>query len=95
MLKSVVSHVGERAGNGHYICHCRRGESTKWQEFDDSRVRELEYLPTSLQTCAYLLFYVRQDDVEPKTEPEVKTEDKTEVKTELQVDPLAPSRLAP
>jgi ubiquitin C-terminal hydrolase len=61
-LQSFVSHVGSSASTGHYVCYARGDQG--WQEFDDSRVREIaafDQLPvTNTQSGGYLFFYVRE-----------------------------------
>jgi ubiquitin C-terminal hydrolase len=62
-LQSVVCHIGESASTGHYVCYAREGD--RWQEFNDSRVRQLDSLPQSTERSAYLLFYVRTSVTSP------------------------------
>ena len=61
-LISVVTHVGQLAGRGHYVAHVRKssrsGALVGWRQCDDSSVRMLPDLPLSVATDAYLLFYV-------------------------------------
>lgn len=57
-LCSVVSHIGERASTGHYVCYARSGG--RWAEFNDSRVQEMDAPPQEIHSTGYLLFYVRK-----------------------------------
>lgn len=56
-LSIIVSHIGESASTGHYVCYAP--DDTGWKEFNDSRVRVLDALPPGTGSTAYLLFYVR------------------------------------
>jgi len=54
-LYAVVSHLGKRSSDGHYVCDVRQ-QNDKWLHFDDSHVYN-EKPQEVFSRCAYLLFY--------------------------------------
>lgn len=60
-LVAVLGHVGQHAGQGHYIVHARAGDN--WRRFDDSKVEDVP-APREGSVAsseAYVLFYQRQN----------------------------------
>lgn len=53
----VVSHIGKKATDGHYVCDIRVGDK-EWLHFDDSSVYSTKFQDV-LNKVAYLLLYER------------------------------------
>ena len=42
-LQSIVSHIGNNAEHGHYVCHIKKGPEGKWIFFNDDKVSTKQY----------------------------------------------------
>lgn len=57
-LLGVISHVGDRASSGHYVCIVKQGDN--WWQLDDERTLSVtEY--SAMHQLAYVLVYVSRD----------------------------------
>ncbi|CAO2582576.1 Ubiquitin carboxyl-terminal hydrolase 17-like protein E [Lemmus lemmus] len=62
VLCAVLVHAGLTCHRGHYFCYVRAGNG-KWYKMDDSNVARCD-VTSVLSEPAYVLFYVRETDLE-------------------------------
>ena len=64
-LQCVINHSGGLHG-GHYFSYCLDDDTKKWYKYDDERV-SLISSNIIVSSTAYLLFYMREDMIDPST----------------------------